>query len=104
MTPQTNKISSIKTKRYPKLKQKKTKTGAATRFEFFLKYLALDVPLKFPTSTRHCILLIDIISNGNPYERTLITIVNVKSANIFRIITTAFILTMSLFCKIIKQN
>ena len=77
MTPQTNKISSINTKQYSKLKQKKKK-GAANRFEFFLKYLALDVALKFQTSTCHCIFLIGIISNGNPYERTLITIVNVK--------------------------
>ena len=65
-SPQTNKISSIKTKRNPKLK--KPKTGAATRNDFFLKYLALDVALKIPISTRHCMLLIGIISNGNPYE------------------------------------
>ena len=79
MTPQTNKISSINKKKYTKQKQKKKKkTGVANRFEFFLKYLALDVALKFQTSTCHCIFLIGIISNGNSYERTLITIVNVK--------------------------
>ena len=64
MSPQTNKISSMKTKRNPKLE--KQKTGAAIHNDFFLKYLALDVALKIPISTRHCILLIDIISNGNP--------------------------------------
>ena len=47
---------------------KKQKTGAATRNDFFLKYLALDVALKIPTSTRHCLLLIGRINNGNPYE------------------------------------
>ena len=66
MSPQTNKNRSIKTKRNPKLK--KQKTGAAIRNDFFLKYLALDVALKIPISTRHYILLIGIISNGNPYE------------------------------------
>ena len=65
-SPQTNKISSIKTKRNPKLK--KPKTGAATHNDFFLKHLALDVALKIPISTRYCVLLIGIISNGNPYE------------------------------------
>ena len=37
-SPQANKVSSIKTKRNPKLKQQKT--GAATRNDVFLKYLA----------------------------------------------------------------
>ena len=75
-SPQTNKVSSVKTN--PDSKLKKWKTGAATRNDFFLKYLALGVALKIPISTRHCILLIGIISNGNPYEWTLMTIVNVK--------------------------
>ena len=66
MSPQTNKISSIKTKQNPKLK--KQKTGAATRNDFFLNHLALDVSLKILTSMHHCILLIGIISNGNPYQ------------------------------------
>ena len=66
MSPQTNKISSMKTKRNPKLRKKKT--GTAARNDFFLKYLAFDVALKFPTSTRHCILLIGVISNENPFE------------------------------------
>ena len=66
MSPQANKISGIKTKRNPKLKIQKT--GAATRNDVFLKYLALDVALKIPISTRHCILLIGTISNGHPYE------------------------------------
>ena len=47
LSPQTNKISSTKTKRNTKLK--KQKTGAATRTYFFQKYLALDVALKIPT-------------------------------------------------------
>ena len=76
MSPQTNKISTIKTKRKPKLK--KQKTGAAICNIFFLKYLALDVALKIPISMCHCILLIGIISNGNPYEWTFMTIVHVK--------------------------
>ena len=76
LSPQTNKISSTKTKRNTKLK--KQKTGAPTRTYFFLKYLALDVALKIPTSTHYCLLLIDIISNGDPYQWTLITILNVK--------------------------
>ena len=76
MPPQTNKISSIKTKRNPRLNKQKTR--AATRKDFFLKYLALGVALKIPVSTRNCILIIGIISNGNPYEWNLITIVNVK--------------------------
>ena len=75
MSPQTNKISSIKIKRNPKVKQK---TGAATLTDFFLRYLALDEALKIPTSTRHYILLIGIISNGSPYEWTLINIVLYK--------------------------
>ena len=66
MSPQTNKIRRIKTKRNQKLQ--KQKTGAATRTEFSLKYLALDVALKIPSSTRHYILLIGIISNGSLYE------------------------------------
>ena len=61
MSPQANKTSSIKTKRNPK-------TGAATRNDFFFKNLTLYVALKIPIFTRHCILLICIISNGNPYE------------------------------------
>ena len=72
----TNKISSIKAKRNPRLK--KQITGVATHNDFFLKNLALDVALKIPTSMCHCILLIGIISNGHPYKWTLITIVNVK--------------------------
>ena len=76
MSSQTNKISSIKTKRNPKLK--KQKTGGAIGNDFFLKHLAVYVALKIPISTRHCILLIGIISNGNPYKRTLLTIVHVK--------------------------
>ena len=76
MSAQTNKISSIKTKENPKLK--KQKTGAATINDFFLSYLALDVSLKDPTSMHHCMLLIRIISNGNPYVWTLIIIVKVK--------------------------
>ena len=47
---------------------KKRKTGTATRNDFFFKYLALDLPMKIPISTPHCISLIDITSNGNPYE------------------------------------
>ena len=66
MSPQTNTISSVKTKRNPKLNKQKTR--AATRKDFFLKYLALDAALKIPTSTRNCILIMSIISNGNPYE------------------------------------
>ena len=62
MSPQTNKISSIKRKRNPKLK--KQKTGAAICNNFFLKYLALDVALKIPISTRHWTLLIAMISYG----------------------------------------
>ena len=53
---------------------KETKTGAANRNDFFLKYLAFNVPLKIPTSMNHHMLLICIISNGNPYEWTLITL------------------------------
>ena len=53
---------------------KETKTGAANRNDFFLKYLAFNVPLKIPTSMNHHMLLICIISNGNPYERALITL------------------------------
>ena len=48
--------------------KKKKKTGAANRNDFFLKYLAFNVPLKIPTSMNHHMLLICIISNGNPYE------------------------------------
>ena len=44
MSPQANKISSIKRKRNPKLK--KQETGAATRNDFFLKHLFSDVALK----------------------------------------------------------
>ena len=40
----------------------------------------------------------DILNNG------VISISWILQDNIFRIITTVFILTMSLFCKIIKQN
>ena len=69
MSPQTNKNSIIKTKQNPKLK--KQKTAAAIRNDFVLKYLALDVALKIPIpiSTHHCVVLIGIISNGNPYEQ-----------------------------------
>ena len=66
MSPQANKISSIKTTRNPKLKKKSLET--ATHNDFFLKYLNSDVALKILISTRHWILLIGIISNGNPYE------------------------------------
>ena len=66
MSPQSNKIGSIKVKRNPKLK--KQKTAGATRNDFFLKNLAVDVAIKISISTRHCILLFGIISNGNPYE------------------------------------
>ena len=66
MSPQTNKISSIKTKQNQKLK--KQKTAAATQNDFFLKYRTLDAALKIPISMCHCVLLIGIISNGNPYE------------------------------------
>ena len=43
-----NKISDIETKRNPNTK--KQKAGAATRNDFFLKYLALHVALKIPIS------------------------------------------------------
>ena len=76
MSAKANEISSIKTKRNPKLK--KQKAGAIARNDFFLINLALDVKLKIPISTRHCILLIGLISYGNPNEWTLITIINVK--------------------------
>ena len=52
MSPQANKFSSIKTKRNANLKKQTTR--AATRNSFFLKYLALDVALKIPISTRDC--------------------------------------------------
>ena len=52
--------------------------GSADCNGFFLKNLASDVSLKCPISMRHCVLLIGIITNGNPYEWTHITIVNVK--------------------------
>ena len=76
MSAKANEISSIKTKRNPKLK--KQKAGTIARNDFFLINLALDVKLKIPISTRHCILLIGLISYGNPNEWTLITIINVK--------------------------
>ena len=56
MSPQATKISE------------KQKTVAATRNDFFVKYLTSDVVLKIPISAHHCILLIGIISNGNLYE------------------------------------
>ena len=68
MSPQINKISSVKAKRNPKLK--KQKTGAAAHNDFLLKYLALNAALKIPIFMCHCMLIIAIISNGNPYERT----------------------------------
>ena len=71
MSPQINKNKT-------KSKTEETKTGAAIRNDFFLQYLALDVALKIPISTRHYILLIGIISNGNPYEWTLMAIIYVK--------------------------
>ena len=43
MLPQANVISSRKLKQNPKLK--KQETGAATRNDFFLKNIALDVAL-----------------------------------------------------------
>ena len=70
MSPQTNNIGSIKTKWSPKLK--KEKTGAATCNDFLLKYLTLNAALKIRISSCHYIVLIGIISNGNPYEWTLI--------------------------------
>ena len=51
-----------------KFTTKETKTGAANHNDFFLKYLALNVPLKIATSMNHHMLLICIISNGNPYK------------------------------------
>ena len=66
MSAKANEISSIKTKRNPKLK--KQKAGTIARNDFFLINLALDVKLKIPISTHHCILLIDLISYGNPNE------------------------------------
>ena len=64
MSPQANKISSIKRKRNPKLK--KQETGAATRNDFFLETPFLRCCIK--NSMYHCILLIGTISNENPYQ------------------------------------
>ena len=39
----------------------------------------MSAGLKVPISMPHCILLIGIINNGNPFEWTLITIINAKN-------------------------
>ena len=44
------------------------------------------------------------ICNKVILNKDVISISWILQDNIFRIITTVFILTMSLFCKIIKQN
>ena len=71
MSPHANSIRTTKIKQIPKQKAKERPT---TRNDFSLINLLLYVGLNIPISTRHCIVLIGIISNENPCERTLIII------------------------------
>ena len=84
----------------------------------FLLYVREDIPYKkidnvdFDTGLEAMLIKINIRKTKwliscsyNPHKADIKKCRRtVKLANIFRIITTVFILTMSLFCKIIKQN
>ena len=65
MSPHANSIRNTKTKRIPKRKPEERPTN---RNDFNLINLILCVGLNIPISTRHRIILIGIISNGNPCE------------------------------------
>ena len=60
------------------MKSKTEETKTTTRNDFFMKTITLNVALKIAISTRHFILLIGTICNGNLYEWIHITVINIK--------------------------
>ena len=96
MSPQANSIRITKAKQILKQKAEERPT---TSNDFSLINLVLFLELNISISTRHCMLPIGIISKGNSYEWTLITIFDISNIMQFDVILHE----VNIFCTKIKH-